>query len=323
MSKNIKVVFLGSGPIAIPILQKLASDPSVTLQAVVSQLDRPAGRKRILTPTPLAAAALEAGLEVIRTADVNTPEFSDFLNQLAPDLLCVVSFGQILKSGVLSAPKVCCVNIHASLLPRYRGASPIVQSIINRDEATGVCFMQMERGLDSGPVFKELRLPLDGSEYADSLEMALGELAANNAVEILHGVADGSLPSVPQNPAEVTICRKISKRDGMIDWNNNAGNIEAMTRAYFPWPGAVTECLTSSGKRINITICSAKCIDNPGLNPGECTGTAGKIIVGCGENSALEIVELIPSGGKRMNAAAFRNGMRGELPRFICCGGEM
>lgn len=323
MSKNIKIVFLGSGPIAIPILQALANDPTVTLQAVISQLDRPAGRKRVLTPTPLAAAALESGLEVIRTADVNTPEFTDFLTGLSPDLLCVVSFGQILKSGILSAPKVCCVNVHASLLPRYRGASPIVQSILNKDDATGVCFMQMERGLDSGPVFRELRMPLAQNEYADSLEMALGELAAKHAVETLHAIAANSLTPVPQNPAEITVCRKIAKRDGMINWNADAASIEAMVRAYFPWPGATAECITSSGKRINITICSAKCLEHTGLQPGETTGTAGRIIVGCSNDTALEILELIPSGGKRMTAAAFRNGMRGELPAFNCCDGEI
>jgi methionyl-tRNA formyltransferase len=177
--------------------------------------------------------------------------------------------------------------------------------------------MQMERGLDSGPVFKELRLPLDGSEYADSLEMSLGELAAQHAVEILHGIADGSLPSVPQNPAEVTICRKISKRDGMINWMDDAKDIEAMTRAFFPWPGATAKCTDSNGKEINISICSAGISDTAGLLPGECADISGKIIVGCGNSSALEIRELIPSGGKRMTAAAFRNGLRGELPSFI------
>ena len=172
MSNPLKVIFLGSGPIAIPLLKILASDDSIELQAVISQLDRPAGRKRILTPTPLAAAALDMGLEVIRCADINTPEFTAFLREKSPDILCVVSFGQILKSTVLAIPEVACVNIHASLLPRYRGASPIVQAIINRDTQAGVCFMQMEKGLDSGPVYRTLTMDLDGSEYADDLEMA-------------------------------------------------------------------------------------------------------------------------------------------------------
>ncbi len=317
MSKPIKTVFLGSGPIAIPVLRALAASPDIELSAVISQLDRPAGRKRVLTPTPLTAAALELGLEVIRAADVNTPEFTVFLNSLEPDLLCVISFGQILKQGVLAAPKVCCVNIHASLLPRYRGASPVTQAILHRESATGVCFMQMERGLDSGPVYRTLTMPLTGVEYADSLENALGELAAGCAAETLVDIANGKLSAVPQDPALVTVCRKISKRDGMIDWNMPAGDIEAMTRAYFPWPGATTGIRSANGKESSICICKAKCLSGSPLAPGEVTGTPGKLVIGCGKGSALEILDLIPAGGKRMNAAAFRNGMRGELPSVI------
>lgn len=317
MSNLLKVVFLGSGPIAIPILRALAASPEIDLQAVISQVDRPAGRKRILTPTPLAAAALELGLDVIRTPDINTPEFTGMLQDMQPDMLCVVSFGQILKSTVLSVPKICCVNVHASLLPRYRGASPIVQAIINQDQQTGVCFMQMERGLDSGPVYRTLTMDLDGSEYADSLEMALGELAADHAVETLYSIADGTLPPVPQNPAGVTVCRKISKRDGYVDWKLPASRIEAMTRAYFPWPGAITQCRTAAGKVLNLSICSAQASDSSTLAPGQSSAANGIITVGCGNGTALEIRELIPAGGKRMTAGAFCNGLRGEVPEFI------
>ena len=190
MSNLLKVVFLGSGPIAIPILRALAADPRIDLQAVISQLDRPAGRKRVMTPTPLTASAEEAGLEVIRAADVNTPEFTGYLTSLQPDMLCVVSFGQILKSAILAIPKVCCVNVHASLLPRYRGASPITQALLNRDSETGVCFMQMERGLDSGPVYRTEYCPLNGDEYADSLELKLGAIAAAVAPETLCAIAE-------------------------------------------------------------------------------------------------------------------------------------
>ena len=318
MSNPLKIIFLGSGPIAIPLLRVLASDPGIELQAVVSQLDRPAGRKRILTPTPLAAAALDMGLEVIRCADVNTPEFTGFLQEKSPDVICVVSFGQILKSTVLAAPKCACVNIHASLLPSYRGASPIVQAIINRDRQTGVCFMQMERGLDSGPVYRTLALDLNFDEYADDLEMKLGELAADHAVETLQEIAAGSRQPIPQDPAGVTVCRKISKRDGIIDWNQPAENIEAMTRAYFPWPGATAKCRTAAGKELNVTICAARPVESTSqLSPGKTAGNPGEIVVGCGNNTALEILSLIPSGGKRMSASAFRNGLRGELPEFI------
>lgn len=316
MNGKLKTVFLGSGDIAVPILRALASDERIDVAAVVSQPDRPAGRKRVLTPTPLAAAALELGFEPLRVADVNTPEFLDFLHSIAPDFLCVVSFGQILKSGVLALPRVCCVNVHASLLPAYRGASPIVQAICNCDKETGVCFMEMERGLDTGAVFRTLTLPLDGSEYADELELRLGELAAAHAAETLLDIAAGKLVKAPQDPAKVSLCRKISKRDGYINWSYSAARIEAMSRAYFPWPGAVAGFQSGSGKQGALTICSCKIAEGFTLAPGECAVISGRIIVGCGGNTALEIMELIPAGGKRMNAAAFRNGMRGALPLF-------
>jgi len=316
VKNQLKIVFLGSGDIAVPILKVLANAPEIDLAAVVSQPDRPAGRKRILTPTPLAAAALDLGLEPVRVADVNTPEFLDFLQQKSPDMLCVVSFGQILKAGVLNAPKYCCVNVHASLLPAYRGASPITQAIRNGDRETGVCFMEMERGLDSGAVFKTLTMPLNGSEYADTLELQLGELAAAYAVETLLDIASGKLHGVPQDPAKISICRKISKRDGAIDWNFDAATIEAMSRAYFPWPGAVAKCRVS-GKETAVTVCRCAVAAGFELAPGTCAEVSGKLIVGCGKNSALEIFELTPSGGKRMTSAAFRNGMRGGLPEFI------
>lgn len=177
--------------------------------------------------------------------------------------------------------------------------------------------MQMERGLDSGPVYRTLTMDLDGSEYADSLEMTLGQLAADNAVETLQAIADGTLPPVPQNPAEVTVCRKISKRDGYIDWNRPAFEIEAMTRAYFPWPGAVAQCRTAAGKVLNLSICSTQTQNASALAPGQSCAADGAILVGCGSGTALEIRELIPAGGKRMSAAAFLNGLRGEVPEFI------
>lgn len=317
MNDKLKVVFLGSGPIAVPILRALAAAPEIVLSAVVSQPDRPAGRKRVPTPTPLAAAALALGLTPLRTENVNTPEFLDFLRGLAPDLLCVVSFGQILRSDVLAAPKSGCVNVHASLLPAYRGASPIAQAIRNRDAETGVCFMAMERGLDSGGVYRRLSLPLDGTEYADALELRLGELAASHAAETLREIAAHRLVPVPQDPAKVTVCRKIAKPDGAVDWNASAAVIEAMSRAYCPWPGATARCRIPDGREITVTL--RRCREAAGfaLAPGRCAELPGRLVVGCGGNSALEILEILPSGGKLMSAAAFRNGMRGKLPEFI------
>ena len=317
MPAPLKVLFLGSGPIAAPILQALAASKLVNLCGVATQPDRPAGRKRIPTPTPLGAAAAELGIDALRVHDVNGAEFMEYAAALAPDMICVVSFGQILKVPLLELPRFNCINVHASLLPRYRGASPIAQCLLNRDNATGVAFMQMEKGLDSGAVYKMLELPLKGIEYADSLEIRLGELAASVAAETLCDIAAGKLIGTPQDQAKVTICRKISKRDGRIDWNDSAADIEAMSRAYYPWPGALCEVRLPGGRETVLNICKARVLSATPLAPGEIAELAGKLVIGCGKNSALEIDELIPAGAKRTTAAAFRNGLRGELPEVL------
>lgn len=316
MSNPLKVVFLGSGPIAVPILESLCKSECIKLAGVVTQPDRPAGRKRVMTPTPLGGAAIALGLEPLRIPDVNAPDFLDFLGGIAPDMLCVVSFGQILKTPLLMLPKYGCVNVHASILPRYRGASPITQCLLNGDSQTGVAFMEMEKGLDSGPVYRTEYCQLDGSEYADSLELKLGEIAAAVAPETLCDIASGKLKGVPQDLSQVTVCRKISKSEGRFSWNFDASRIERMTRAFFPWPGAVCEYLNPAGASGVINICKAAEVSGFQLAPGECADLPGRLVVGCGNHTALEILELIPSGAKRMNAAAFRNGLRGKLPVF-------
>lgn len=316
MSNPLKVVFLGSGPIAVPILQALHQAECIELAGVITQPDRPAGRKRVMTPTPLGDAAIKLGLEPLRIPDVNAPDFLEFMGKIAPDMLCVVSFGQILKTPLLMLPKFGCVNVHASILPRYRGASPITQCLLNGDSQTGVAFMEMEKGLDSGPVYRTEYCPLDGSEYADALELKLGEIAAAVAPETLCDIAAKKLPGVPQDQSLVTVCRKISKSEGRFSWNFNAEKIERMTRAFFPWPGALCDYLNPAGNAGVLNICKAAVISGFQLAPGECAELPGRLIVGCGGNTALEILELIPSGAKRMNAAAFRNGLRGGLPIF-------
>ena len=155
-----------------------------------------------------------------------------------------------------------------------------------------------------------------GSKYADELEMKLGRIAAAVAPETLCDIAQGKLPGEVQDRTRVTVCRKISKREGRFSWEFSATKIERMVRAYFPWPGAVCDYLSPEGNAGVINICKAAVIENSTLAPGECADIQGKLIVGCGENTALEIIELTPSGAKRMNAAAFRNGLRGKLPIF-------
>ena len=311
-----KIYFLGSGAIAVPVLRELVSDMRIEFAGAATQIDRPAGRKGILTPTPLGSFGDSAGIHVRRVANVNDEAFLDELRNCKPDFVVVVSFGQLLKSALLELPEYGCVNVHASLLPKYRGASPIVQCILNRDAATGVALMQMEKGLDTGAVYATWERPLDGTEFAEPLEDELGELAAENIVSALLDVYSGKLCAVPQDDASATVCRKIKKEMGIIDWNKDACEIEAMVRAYTPWPGAVCMVKTPKGD-VKASIIKAVVRKDLSGAPGQSLDCGKKeIIVACGKY-ALQIIEIAPSGSKAMPAAAFRNGLRGEKAEFI------
>ena len=314
---KIKLFFLGAGEIAIPVLRSLAAAPEIDLCGVATQPDRPAGRKNRLIPSPLGAYADSCGIAAERVENVNAPDFIARLRSLAPEMILVVSFGQLLKQELLDLPLYGCLNLHASLLPRYRGASPIVQCILNLDDETGVDLMQMEAGLDSGPVYHTWHYPLKHNEYADALELALGELASVDLAGVLGQVAAGKLVPVEQDPDQVTVCRKIKKSDGVIDWNLPARKIDAMVRAYTPWPGAVCRVLTSRGEQ-QLTLQKITVLPDA---PASCPGTfldfgRKRLVVSC-LDGAIEIETLQPSGGKPMTGAAYLNGNRGELPQMI------
>ncbi len=316
MTDRPKIYFLGSGMIAVPVLRTLAAAPELELVGVGTQLDRPAGRNRKPTPTPVGAAALELGIDADRIASVNTPEFLDMLRKKSPDIVLVVSFGQILRAALLELPSRGCVNIHASLLPQYRGASPITQAVLNRDPETGVCFMQMERGLDTGPVFQTIPVPLDHSEYTPELEFKLGVIAAEAAPGILHSINRGEIKAEAQDSILATCCTKIRKIDGQVRWTENCNELEAMVRAYSPWPGAFTPVRTSKGVE-SVTLIRVNHRREFSGVPGELL-RADKhgLIVACGKG-AVEILELAPPGRRSMNAVAYLNGLRGELPEFL------
>ncbi len=310
MGEKLKIYFMGAGPIAVPVLRKLAGSDAVDLVGVCTQPDRSAGRGGRLTPTPVGGAAAELGLAVDKVDSVNTAEFLAYLESLAPQMIVVISFGQILREGVLALPPAGCVNVHASLLPKYRGASPVVSAIRHLDERTGVAFMRMERGLDTGPVYHTETVALVRTERADRLELHLGDVAAAAAIPVLRKIAAGSLQAVPQQHALATVCKKICKADGAIDWRKPAQEIEAMTRAFAPWPGAYFT-LTSPGRSFPVTVSSARVQLDRCCVPGEILQCDKRgWIIGCGRG-ALELLTVSAPGKREMAATAFLNGLRG------------
>ncbi len=296
--------------IAVPILRKLAESNVLELTGAGTQPDRPAGRGGKTSPTPVGSAAAAMGLDVDKVPDVNAPEFIEKLKKMAPDMIVVVSFGQILREELLNLPPSGCINVHASILPKYRGASPIVSAILNRDEETGVAFMAMEKGLDSGAVYHTETMALMHTERADRLEMRLGEIAAAAVETVLLKIAACVLQAVPQNHEQATVCRKIKKAHGIIDWRKSAADIGAMVRGYYPWPGAAFTLLVP-GRSIPVTVCEARVREELTGTPGELLLCGKKgLIIACG-SGALEVLTVSSPGKREMGITAFLNGFRG------------
>ena len=316
ISKKPKVFFIGSGNFAVAPLLMLPKCREIDFIGGATGVPRPGKRGKKLLPTPVGAAAQAAGIELDEVENINSPDFLAKLKQLNPDFILLVSFGQILKQEILTLPKFGCVNIHPSPLPRYRGASPIVQTILNRDSSTAVCFTEMEKTLDSGKIYYSFPVELTGAEYTGELEKALSAAAAEKMEEVLTKIADGTLPGTPQC-GDISYCGKISKNDCLINWNKDALEIDAMIRAYDPWPGACAIDLTG-GKSDRVSISRVKVHPELSAPPGEMVpGTPKKMLcIGCGSGGALELIQLTPQGGKPMTGADYRNGKRQETIRF-------
>ena len=308
---KIKLYFLGSGKIAVPIIKEIANSKRIDLVGIGTQPDQPSGRKKKLQPTPVGAWANEAGFAIDKPESVNSPEFMEKVEALSPDLILVVSYGQLLKEKILSLPKYGCINVHASLLPKYRGASPIAAAILNGDKTTGITIMGMEKGLDSGPIFTSLEHKLNDTENAANLELDLGFLAAKNIEDVLLKIYDKKLIPQTQDDSIATYAGKVKKQDGKIDWTFAANKIERMVRAYYPWPGAYFYLLIGNvKKKIQITKASIY-MENwsrHSYNVGEMIKTdKKKWIIACG-TGALEITKLTPEGKREMTGTDFLSG---------------
>lgn len=302
---------MGAGIFAVPILDAIAKSDSLELAGVITQPDKAAGRKRILTPSPLGKWADANGIACKRVVSVNTPEFLDEVQVLTPDIIVVVSFGQILKPALLEAAPYGCLNVHASLLPKYRGASPIVSAVLNGDTETGVAFMQMEAGLDTGPVYETHCCKISPDINAAELEQRLSCLAGEKIENCILRIIDRSLTPVPQSSEGIIVSSKIRKSNGSICWQEEAPVLARKIRAYHPWP-SMTFCADLKKGRIKVKVTKAgfaNC-NIPDAVPGQVTACANnQLQVACGRG-ALMIERLIPEGKKEMTVADFLNGSR-------------
>lgn len=299
--KKYKIIFMGTPDFAVPGLKAIYQDSRFEVVGVVTQKDKPVGRKQELLPTPVKKIALEFNLPVLQPNRLKN--IADKLKRLAPDFIVVIAYGQILNEEVLNIPKVACINVHASLLPKYRGSACLQAPILNGDRETGVTIMLMDKGLDRGDILRQEKINLDGTETLEIVHDKLTELGASILGDTLINFADGKITPTKQDEGLTSYVKIIDKKDGQIDWNSDAKVIERKIRAFTPWPGTFTYL---DGKLVKII--KARVIENNSSTVvGQIFSENKELLVKCGQN-ALLILELQLEGKKATDSKSFLAG---------------
>jgi len=292
---------MGTAELSCASLEKLAEKFPVV--AVVTQPDKPKGRELKLTPSPVKTLAEKLKLQVLQPLKARDEKFISQLCELKPDLIVVVAYGQILPQSILDLPKFGCVNVHTSLLPKYRGASPIQSAILNGETETGVTIMKMDAGLDTGEIISQAHTPILPEDNSQTLHDRLAQLGAELLAETIPDYVAGKISPQPQPAEGASYAAKIKKEDGKIDWNEPAGKILNRLRAFTPWPGVFT-FLPAEPKPHLLKIWKAEAAGNNGPTGTVLSADKNGIVVGCGQ-SALRILELQREGGRRLPAQEF------------------
>jgi len=295
-----RVVFMGSPEFSVPSLQVLARAHLVV--GVVTQPDRPAGRGRALTPPPVKAAALALGLHVFQPARLRAADATQVLADWAPDLIVVAAFGQILRESILGLPRFGCLNVHASLLPRWRGASPIQAAVRAGDSVTGITIMQMDAGMDTGAILAQTSVPIDDTDTGGTLTARLAPLGAGLLIETLPAFLEGKITPAPQDEALVTLAPPLKKEDGRLNFNLRAEELERQIRAYDPWPGTFLEW-----EARRIAVLRGRAASAPGIAAGGLTRLG--VMPAVGTSDGALVLELVrPAGRQTISGEDFLRG---------------
>ncbi len=302
-----RLVFLGTGDIGLPVLEALLTTTDHELIAVVTQPDKPVGRKQILTPPQIKVRALAAGLPVLQPLRIR--HGIEELVALNADVFVVIAYGQILPRTVLDLPKVACLNIHASLLPRHRGAAPIQAAIRDGDADSGVTIMWMDEGLDTGDILLEQRLPLRPDHTGGVLHDELAVLAPTALLTALKLLSESLAPRVPQDHTKATHTGKLEREHGHLDWRKSATELERLIRAFNPWPGTFALLPVSDEETIQLKVHGARMVEQAEACPigGTVLEADGRLLVACGQG-VLELTEVQLEGRKRMTTGDFLRG---------------
>lgn len=308
-----KILFMGTPDFSVGSLDALIK-AGHEIVGVFTQPDKPKGRKMVLTPSEVKVYATEKGLEVFQPNSLREEGVLDTIKGFNPDMIVVVAYGKMLPTEILEYPKYGCVNVHASLLPKYRGASPIQWSIVCGEKETGVTTMYMDKGMDTGDILLVETTPIYDYDNAETLFDRLSVIGANLLVKTVDGLKNGEITPIKQNEAEATYAPIIKKEMGEIDFSKTAEEIDCLVRGLYPWPATY---FSLGGKRFKVHKASVSDFKHNG-DFGVVIEAKNKLIISCGKNSAIEILELQPEGKGVMTAAQMLNGYRTEKGSKVC-----
>jgi len=302
MDQSLQLVFCGTPRFAVPTLEKLV-DAGNSVRLVVTQPDRPKGRGMEPAASPVKERALGLGLPVVQPDKIKTnAEFRAQLAAIKPDAIIVIGYGRIIPQWMIDLPRLGNINVHASLLPKYRGAAPIQWAIAEGEAVTGVTTMRIDAGLDTGDILLQKEIPIAADDTAETLAPRLAAIGGDLLVETLRGLQATTIQPCPQDNSKATLAPILKKEDGRIDFHRTGGEIINRLRGFQPWPGAYT---SFRGK--NLSIWQAKPAARA-LAEGELLVESGQLFVGCGDRTALQLLELQPEGKRRMPAHDFVHG---------------
>ena len=306
-----RVVFIGTGEIGLPALRWLQSSRDHELVGVVTQPDKPSGRTQQLTASAIKAALAGIHTPILQPARIKSSDAIDEIRALKPDVIVVMAYGQILPKSVLEIPPVACLNLHASILPRWRGAAPIQAAIANGDAETGITVMYMDEGLDTGDILLIRKIPIAADETGGSLHDRLGEVAPEALRDAFEWLQKDNPPRASQDNTLATHSPKLEREHGRVDWNDPAEIIERKMRAFHPWPGAFTMLYDEAGVPRKLKLFGGKMMSGEG-RPASVVRVDEEIVVGTGRG-ALSLSGVQLEGKKRMSAAEFAGGWRAPL----------
>lgn len=319
-ASQMRLVFCGTPQFAVPTLKHLLGKSDFEVIAVITQPDRPRGRGQQLSICPVKEVALAANFPIHQPEKIRAPEVQQLLEKLAPDVIVIIAYGQIIPARLVSIPKHGWINLHASLLPKYRGAAPINWAIANGETRTGLATMRIDAGMDTGNILLQREMDIAPTETAPELAARMSEAGAPLMEETLRGLAAGTIVPHAQNHAEATVAPILKKEDGRIDWGRSSQEIYNRMRGFVPWPGAYTTfrsqtCHLWAEPIIDLGPLPSELLDSPSFaaarsKPGTLIGSKNDWLVSCGNTTVLRLQSVKLQGRKQVSASEFANGAR-------------